>query len=291
MEVFISWSGKRSLHVATALRQWLPMVINALKPWLSVKDIDKGARWATDVASRLSSSNAGIICLTQDNLHSDWILFEAGALSKSIEAAKVYTLLIGLETSDVDSPLSQFQATRANEGEILQLVKSLNKALGDSCLTDEHINKAFAVCWPDLKAELDKLPTDSESGKPVRSDRQLIEEILALVRNQNRPISRRDEDPDIALRRKVIRILSVLGGGPGYRIAVEGKNLKIEAVEGERGNFSVVVPRDIAMEDIESCVRAQIPSNSMLPPADAKPSSTLASDSKSSPATPDTAGP
>jgi hypothetical protein len=83
---------------AEALRGWLPKIINALKPWLSSADIDKGARWSADVASRLEAAKAGIICLTPSNLHSDWILFEAGALSKTLKNTFVCPFLIGLGT-------------------------------------------------------------------------------------------------------------------------------------------------------------------------------------------------
>jgi hypothetical protein len=107
MDVFISWSGTRSGAAAEALRAWLPKIINAVKPWLSSADIDKGARWGADVAGRLDSANAGIICLTPGNLHSDWILFEAGALSKTIlQKTLVCTLLIDLEPTDVEGPRS-----------------------------------------------------------------------------------------------------------------------------------------------------------------------------------------
>src|SRR6185312_4306381 len=110
MDIFISWSGKRSRAFAEALRDWLPMIINAARPFLSSSDIDKGARWSTEIASRLEKARAGIICLTPGNMQSEWILFEAGALSKTLADTYVCTLLIDMKPTDVKGPLSQFQA-------------------------------------------------------------------------------------------------------------------------------------------------------------------------------------
>ena len=67
-----------------------------LNPWLSSADIDKGSRWATDVAAKLETSKIGIICVTPGNLHSDWILFEAGALSKTLQNTFVWPLLLAI---------------------------------------------------------------------------------------------------------------------------------------------------------------------------------------------------
>jgi hypothetical protein len=53
MKVFISHSGKRSHAVALTLRQWLPDVIQSVKPWLSSEDIEAGARWGNEVTSSL----------------------------------------------------------------------------------------------------------------------------------------------------------------------------------------------------------------------------------------------
>jgi len=125
MDVFISWSGERSRAAAEALRGWLPMIINAAKPFLSVTDIEKGTRWATELASKLQSAKAGILCLTPSNIHADWLLFEAGALSKTVENPFICPLLIGLEPSDIKGPLAQFQATRATKEDLLQLLKTL----------------------------------------------------------------------------------------------------------------------------------------------------------------------
>lgn len=187
MDVFISWSGERSRAAAEALRGWLPKIINAIKPWLSSEDIDKGARWGTDVATRLEAAKAGIICLTPSNVHSDWILFEAGALSKTLKNTFVCPFLIGLEPSDVKPPLAQFQATRATKEDVLKLLKTLNSALGDNALPETHIDEVFDVWWPKLESQLEMLPPEESKTKTHRPDRELLEELLALVRNQSRP--------------------------------------------------------------------------------------------------------
>jgi hypothetical protein len=187
MDVFISWSGERSRAAAEALRGWLPKIINAIKPWLSSADIDKGARWGTDVATRLEAARAGIICLTPSNLHSDWILFEAGALSKTLQNTFVCPFLIGLDPSDVKPPLSQFQATKAQRDEVLRLLETLNSALSENALPQTHIEEAFEVWWPKLESQLKALPADESHAKTHRPDRELLEEVLALVRNQSRP--------------------------------------------------------------------------------------------------------
>ena len=189
MDVFISWSGERSRAAAEALRGWLPKIINAIKPWLSSTDIDKGARWSTDVASRLEAAKAGIICLTPSNVHSDWILFEAGALSKTLQNTFVCPFLIGLEPSDVKPPLAQFQATKAEKADVLKLLKTLNSALDENMLQEAHIEEAFDVWWPKLDSQLRSLPTEDPKAKPHRQDRELLEEILSLVRSQNRSAS------------------------------------------------------------------------------------------------------
>ena len=68
MKVFLSWSGHRSHQVALALRDWLPSVIQSITPYVSSEDIDKGARWSTDIAKELEDSTFGILCVTKDNL-------------------------------------------------------------------------------------------------------------------------------------------------------------------------------------------------------------------------------
>ena len=42
MRVFISWSGERSKVLAQALKEWLPLVLHNVEPWMSEVDIAAG---------------------------------------------------------------------------------------------------------------------------------------------------------------------------------------------------------------------------------------------------------
>lgn len=193
MKVFISWSGERSQEIAEVLRDWLPNVVQAVQPWMSSIDIDKGARWNTDIALQLEETRVGIICLTSDNLESPWIHFEAGALSKTLEHTFVCPYLFDIEPTDVNGPLVQFQATRANEQETRKLIHTINRALGKEALSDNSLDRAFDMWWPSLSQSLKQIPSEPESHKPRRTERDLLEEILDVVRTQAR------SNPDIAL--------------------------------------------------------------------------------------------
>jgi hypothetical protein len=185
MDIFISWSGPRSGALAEALKKWLPKIVNEFKPWLSSADIDKGTRWGSEVAGKLATSKAGIICLTPNNLTAPWILFEAGALSKTLENTFVCPLLVGLEPSDVTGPLAQFQATKATEDHILPLLKTLNRALGEGAMPDTHIEEVFDVWWPKLAAQVKALPEDGRAERPKRTEREMLEELVDWARGSN----------------------------------------------------------------------------------------------------------
>ena len=96
MKVFISWSGGTSRAVAEVLHWWLPRVIQGVRPFVSAKDIDKGANWTVELARELEDAAFGIICLTPDNLTSPWLHYEAGAITRSVDS-RVCPLLYGLK--------------------------------------------------------------------------------------------------------------------------------------------------------------------------------------------------
>ncbi|MGD0923007.1 MAG: toll/interleukin-1 receptor domain-containing protein [Terriglobia bacterium] len=186
MKVFLSWSGPTSKALARALRDWLPMVIQAVKPWMSERDIGPGERWGTEVAGELAEAKFGIICLTPDNLTEPWILFEAGALSKTLETTYVCPYLFRVPVAALQYPLAQFQAVLADEAGSLSIIRGINGASGDRRLSEEALKGAFDVWWPKLRAKLDAIPQQTQGASPARPEREILEEILQLIRGMVR---------------------------------------------------------------------------------------------------------
>jgi hypothetical protein len=182
VKVFISWSSEQSKHIALALRDWLPLIIQVAKnPYMSKKDNEAGTLWDHVLSAELETTNFGIVCLTPSNLEARWINFEAGALSKAVGKARVVPLLYDLEEDDVGPPLSRFQMKLLTEEGIYDLLTSMNSWMEEQDRLDAtNLERLFKSLWPDLKAQLDKVPTGPES--PGRNDRELLTEILGLVR-------------------------------------------------------------------------------------------------------------
>jgi len=167
------------------MRDWLPLVLHYVQPWLSAADIDAGQRWATEVGQQLNDSTFGILCLTRDNLQSPWILFEAGALAKSVAAGAVVPFLLDLEFSDVTGPLAQFQAKKADEQSTLELVTAINNR-AEQPIPLERLEELFELAWPRLAKSWANVPKVGTQAPPQRSQRDVLEELVQVVRTVER---------------------------------------------------------------------------------------------------------
>ena len=188
MRVFISWSGTTSHKVALALRDWLPSVLQVIDPYVSSADIDKGARWLSDVGRNLDNTGFGILCVTPDNLNAPWLNFEAGALAKSFDSARVTPFLVGMSAGDLTGPISQFQATLATEDDLNALIRSINRAAG-SPVSEERIGTIIGMWWPQLKESLDAIAASEgvTAQEPPRRDlNEMVGELLVLTRAMSR---------------------------------------------------------------------------------------------------------
>jgi hypothetical protein len=185
MNVFISWSGDSSKKFAETLNEWLPMVIQAIKPFYSPEDIKKGEFWTGRIKDELKSNTTGIICIAQNNQNAPWILFEAGALANSIGKSKVYPLLFDMEITELKPPLSLFNASVFNKEEIRKILKSINSDLDDK-LEEKRIDKLFDALWSEFEGKIEKIISESkDKGHKKESSRtvdDMIKEVLILQR-------------------------------------------------------------------------------------------------------------
>lgn len=190
MKVFLSWSGDVSHQIALKLHGWLPMVIQRVEPYIS-SEIDKGSRWGTDIAAELEQCAFGIACVTKENLSAPWLLFEAGALSKSVTDGKLAPLLCGINQTDVQkSPLTQFQMTKFEKSEFLKLLKSINDCEGENSLDETVLTGIFNALWGDLETDVSKIlstavSTPTSGKKETDPDRitRTLEELLSNSRS------------------------------------------------------------------------------------------------------------
>ena len=189
MKVFLSWSGTTSQKLGLILRDWLPLVLPYVKPYISSEDIDKGVKWLPDIVDELQSSYYGIILLTQDNLNAPWLVFEAGVLMKSLKQSRVSPLLFDLKPTDFSGPLTQFQCTQTDQEDFRKLLRSINNAANDrDRIESGNLDRIFEKWWGELEQQFQELRKESDSIDPAvkvpqTREQEMIEELLSLTRN------------------------------------------------------------------------------------------------------------
>ena len=177
--VFVSWSGERSRSAALGLKSLLLDVLGERLDVFISAHMDPGVVWVQELGKELEGSDFGILCLTQDNVQSPWLLFEAGALAKNFGAARVVPYLI--DDLVLTGPLNQFQHVKADRQGTLRLLESIN-ALRDKPTQIDRLHRSFDKWWADLDQTLTNLPGAAHPAIEV-SDRNLLETIWQGVRS------------------------------------------------------------------------------------------------------------
>jgi hypothetical protein len=192
MKIFISWSGQRSKSVAELISDWIKCVIQVSYPWISTRDIDRGAIWFSEINDQLKSTSAGIVCLTQENKNKPWILFETGALVKGLTTNRVCTFLVDLQPSDLEDPLAQFNHTMPEKGSMWGLVRSLNGCMNDQGLDERILEKVFETYWPQFEHDFNEALQNNPASENVEPRKE--SDILAEILNNTRYLNQRVRD-------------------------------------------------------------------------------------------------
>lgn len=234
MRLFLSWSGPTSLQIAAKLHEWLPMVIQRLDPYHS-SEMEKGTRWTPEIARELESSNFGIACVTPENWESPWLLFEAGALSKSVEEGRVAPILFGLDQTDIQkSPLSQFQMTKFERLEMFRLLRGINELMAPEQLDEKVLEGSFNALWPMFERDVEHILSESSPAQTTDDksgpDRMMgaVEELLSTMRAVSQTVS----NPE--------RMLPA-----AYMDALLGRHLKRRTISREDGQTLVSNLREV----------------------------------------------
>ncbi len=192
MKVFLSWSGDESRHFAEQFKDLLEQVLPWTKVYLSDVDIESGERWLSNVAGNLEEANFGVIFLTSKNKTAPWILFEAGALSKNLDDARVVPLLCDL--SDIDltgNPLSHFQYRKLVKDDVAKIIRDISRR-AEQPASWERLARTFDMFWPEYERGFLQIRETAAKGveKPVKEStanelkrmQRSMDEVLALLR-------------------------------------------------------------------------------------------------------------
>lgn len=197
IRIFLSWSGKRSSRLASIFKTYVTDIFPASDIYYSPDDIRGGDKWRSSIESGLSDRNFSIIFLTESNLQSKWIYFEAGALSKSMTIAKIQPFLYDLKVGSISEPLSSYQARELDKDNILQTIYDINN-LNRHPIDKSILDRNFERLWPEMEkdlAEVSSISDDYDSDHPEITDAPMlnqdeqISEILRLVRSSQKDVS------------------------------------------------------------------------------------------------------
>lgn len=163
------------------------MVVQHVEPWMSEEDIGSGKRWNDAIAKALGETDFAIVCVTPENQAAPWLVFEAGAIAKTVEVAHVVPLCIGVAPSQVTGPLEAFQGRALNKDGVRRLVHDITTAR-ENPMPKAQVDELFDAMWPKLDAAILKSRKAPSGPKHPRSTDDMLAELVDGLRRIERRI-------------------------------------------------------------------------------------------------------
>jgi hypothetical protein len=232
--VFISWSGERSLKVAELLKNWLPTVVEQTNFWISSEDIRSGTRWLNELSKQLEQSNFGICIVTSESINSTWLHFEAGALSKNLQQGRIIPYLVSLNNEDLKGPLSHFQALRADHVGTINLVKTI-QAVCPNHPEDNILMTRFEALWPQYNEKLQQIISQATVNNTNKHD-LLLENLEAQIADLTKMVRQLVNawSPEIGIDRVNVKSILVIKELEGAWVdSLDNTRLYIEEIGGK----------------------------------------------------------
>jgi len=159
--IFLSWSGERSKEIAIIFDKFLSDIFgNKVETWISTHSIKPGDNGAVKIDEGLLNSNFGIYFLTEENVESEWIHYELGAIhaakynAKNVKITIPYLLTKNIKFESGCPFNSAIQRTYSDKSGTYEIALKINKTLSDP---QDNLLQAFEAYWPALNGQLESL--------------------------------------------------------------------------------------------------------------------------------------
>lgn len=112
-----------------------------------------------------------------------------------MQDGRVTPLLLDLDFKEISGPLAQFQAKKAEQAGVKELVLSLNK-VASTPIPDQRLEKLFSALWGDLESNISAIPKGKTTSKSARPQGEILEELVSSIRGVEMRIrDTMDDDP------------------------------------------------------------------------------------------------
>lgn len=244
IRVFLSWSKSISKELASILKTWLPKILqNVIEPYFSDTDIEAGDEWLNNLHLNLSETDCGIFCITDENLSSVWMHYEAGAM---IGKDYICPFLFGVSKKELISPLNNRQCVEflcdvdgtneekrnaANRKAFWKLVDRLSKICDNKGIETDKDTLSFTfnlVYDQHIQPALEELSKRAQERKREAETKQAqADEIIAqayeLMAQANEHYSRAF---DVARRSQSLNLSAPPGGAGKSGAKTEADQIK-----------------------------------------------------------------
>lgn len=191
---------------------------------MSDKNIGAGERSLLKIADELEGTTFGIIVVTPENQESQWLNYEAGALSKGLydQTVRVAPSLVGFRSQgDASGPISQFHANLLDYNGIESILAEIAKIAEIDLAA---VRKRFHYAWDaEYKEVFAQASADLERKAPKRRPQwEMLDEILALVRRTAGPQLPPEQRLSIPLDFPLEQVRAIVERfiGPGQEVSV-----------------------------------------------------------------------
>ena len=194
MNVFIGWLGEASKEIASSLESWLNgMFDGRVSAYTTMDNLAAGSEWFHGLRRAMNDADCGLLCVTEDNVNSPWLSYEAGALSQNVEL--LIPILFEVSPLRVSAPLRMFQSVPFGLDGMKELTYALNRSCGDKGLSSQELERRFQARYPSFEmAVRENLPESKPQPEDLSVILPLIQEEIEALRKQFAEMAKREQD-------------------------------------------------------------------------------------------------